>query len=28
MQKELIARGGIYASMLNAGKDIDGLLDR
>ena len=28
MQKELIARGGIYASMLNAGKDIDELLDR
>ena len=28
MQKELIAHGGIYASMLNAGKDIDGLLDR
>ena len=28
MQNELIARGGIYASMLNAGKDIDGLLDR
>ncbi len=27
MQKELIARGGIYASMLNAGKDIDELLD-
>lgn len=27
MQQELIARGGIYASMLNAGKDIDELLD-
>ncbi|MGM9944563.1 MAG: ABC transporter ATP-binding protein [Lysinibacillus sp.] len=27
MQNELIARGGIYASMLNAGKDIDELLD-
>ncbi len=28
MQEELIARGGIYASMLRAGKDIDTLLDR
>lgn len=28
MQEELIARGGIYASMLRAGKDIDALLDR
>lgn len=28
MQEELIARGGIYAGMLRAGKDIDALLDR
>lgn len=28
MQEELIARDGIYASMLRAGKDIDTLLDR
>ena len=28
MQEELIARCGIYASMLRAGKDIDTLLDR
>lgn len=28
MQDELIARGGIYAGMLRAGKDIDALLDR
>ena len=27
MQQELIAHGGIYASMLNAGKDIDELLE-
>lgn len=27
-QDELIARGGIYAGMLRAGKDIDALLDR
>lgn len=28
MQDELIARGGVYAGMLRAGKDIDELLDR
>lgn len=27
MQKDLIARGGIYAGMLRAGQDIDALLD-
>ena len=27
-QDELIARGGVYAGMLHAGKDIDALLDR
>lgn len=27
-QDELIARGGVYAGMLRAGKDIDALLDR
>ena len=27
-QDELVARGGVYAGMLRAGKDIDALLDR